>query len=151
MLRGQNAYAERAACPLYTAIAVIEGRWKPMVFQRLLERPRGFGELRRAIPRVTTKVLREQLRQMMADDLITRDELTPRHLGVRYAVSTYGATLGPVFDALWRWGGIHLARHGSARGTVVAAPLGRPNPDAQAVPSRSRGGAVGRLDHLEDS
>jgi hypothetical protein len=31
MLRGQNAYAERAACPLFTAIAVIEGRWKPMV------------------------------------------------------------------------------------------------------------------------
>ena len=83
MLRGQNAYVERAACPLYTAIAVIEGRWKPMVFQRLLERPRGFGELRRAIPRVTTKVLREQLRQMMADDLITRDELGRPNLGGR--------------------------------------------------------------------
>jgi len=140
MLRGQNAYAERAACPLYTAIAVIEGRWKPMVFQRLLERPRGFGELRRAIPRVTTKVLREQLRQMMADDLITRDELTPRHLGVRYAVSTYGATLGPVFDTLWRWGVCHLARHGSARGTVVAAPLGRPNRDGRADPQAKRPG-----------
>lgn len=132
MLREQNAYAERAACPLYTAIAVIEGRWKPMVFQRLLERPKGFGELRRAIPRVTTKVLREQLRQMMADDLITRDELTPRHLGVRYAVSTYGLTLGPVFDTMWQWGVTHLARHGSARGTVVAAPLGRPNLDGHA-------------------
>jgi len=134
MLRGQNAYAERAACPLYTAIAVIEGCWKPMVFQRLLEKPRGFGELRRAIPRVTTKVLREQLRQMMADDLITRDELTPRHLGVRYAVSTYGATLGPLFDTLWGWGVIHLARHGSARGTIVVAPLGGPNLDKRAEP-----------------
>ena len=103
-----------------------------MVFQRLLEKPRGFGELRRAIPRVTTKVLREQLRQMMADDLITRDELTPRHLGVRYAVSTYGATLGPVFDTLWRWGVFHLARHGSGRGTVVAAPLGRQHLDGRA-------------------
>jgi DNA-binding HxlR family transcriptional regulator len=134
MPRGNDAYAERAACPLYTAIAVIDGRWKPMVFQRLLEMPRGFGELRRAIPRVTTKVLREQLRQMMADDLITRDELTPRHLGVRYAVSSYGATLGPVFDTLWRWGVLHLARHRSARGTVVAAPLGRPNQDGRADP-----------------
>jgi DNA-binding HxlR family transcriptional regulator len=130
MLRGQNAYVERAACPLYTAIAVIEGRWKPMVFQRLLERPRGFGELRRAIPRVTTKVLRDQLRQMMADDLITRDELSPRHLGVRYTVSTYGATLGPVFDTLWRWGVIHLAREGSALGTAVVAPLACQDTDA---------------------
>jgi DNA-binding HxlR family transcriptional regulator len=127
MLRRHDAYAERAACPLYTAIAVIEGRWKPMLFQRLLERPRGFGELQRAIPRVTTKVLREQLRQMLADDLITREELSPQHLGVRYAVSAYGATLGPVFDTLWRWGVIHLARERSARGTAVAAPLARPN------------------------
>ena len=127
MLLGHDAYAERAACPLYTAIAVIEGRWKPMLFQRLLERPRGFGELQRAIPRVTTKVLREQLRQMLADDLITREELSPQHLGVRYAVSAYGATLGPVFDTLWRWGVIHLARERSARGTAVAAPLARPN------------------------
>jgi DNA-binding HxlR family transcriptional regulator len=122
MLRGHDAYAERAACPLYTAIAVIEGRWKPMLFQRLLERPRGFGELQRAIPRVTTKVLREQLRQMVADDLITREVLSPHHLGVRYAVSAYGATLGPVFDTLWRWGVIHLARERSVRGTAVAAP-----------------------------
>jgi DNA-binding HxlR family transcriptional regulator len=79
MLKQRNAYTERAACPLYTAIAVIEGRWKPMLFQRLLEMPRGFGELQRAIPRVSTKVLREQLRQMLADDLITREELTPHH------------------------------------------------------------------------
>ena len=92
MLRGQNAYAERAACPLYTAIAVIEGRWKPMVFQRLLERPRGFEELRRAIPSVTTKVLREQLWQMMADELRTRDELTPNRLGVRYPNSAFVTT-----------------------------------------------------------
>jgi DNA-binding HxlR family transcriptional regulator len=127
MLRGQNAYAERAACPLYTAIAVIEGRWKPMVFQRLLERPRGFGELHRAIPRVTTKVLREQLRQMVADDLITREKLAPDHLGVRYAVSSYGATLGPVFDTLWGWGVLHLARDRSARGTAVLAPSVRPD------------------------
>jgi DNA-binding HxlR family transcriptional regulator len=69
-----DIYKERAACPLYTAIAVIDGRWKPMIFQRISERPRGFGALRRAMPRVTTKVLREQLRQMIADDLIEREE-----------------------------------------------------------------------------
>ena len=80
-----------------------------------------------AIPRVTTKVLREQLRQMLADDLITREELTPHHLSVRYAVSTYGETLGPVFDTLWYWGVIHLAQDESARGTAVVAPLARPD------------------------
>jgi DNA-binding HxlR family transcriptional regulator len=93
-----------------------------MIFQRLSESPRGFGELRRAMPRVTTKVLREQLRQMQADGLIDRQELVPQRLGVRYRVTPYGASLGPVFETLWRWGTTHLARPQSHLGTSVAAP-----------------------------
>ena len=34
-MRNELSYQERAACPVYTAIGVIEGRWKPMIFQRL--------------------------------------------------------------------------------------------------------------------
>lgn len=116
---------ERAACPLYTAIGVIEGRWKPMIFQRLARRPHGFGELRRAMPGVATKVLREQLRQMQADGLIVRRALSPAHAGVEYRLTTYGQSLGPVFDALWRWGTKHLARRGAERGTLVKPPVVR--------------------------
>jgi DNA-binding HxlR family transcriptional regulator len=118
-----DIYEERAACPLYTAIAVIDGRWKPMIFQRLSARPLAFGELRRAMPRVTTKVLREQLREMVADDLIAREVLVPARLGVRYRVTPYGRSLDPVFEALWRWGKGHVARDGASRGTLVAAPV----------------------------
>ena len=122
MTRTGDSYRERAACPLYTAIGVIEGRWKPMIFQRLTSRPHGFGELRRAMPRVTAKVLREQLRQMQADNLVVRHALTPTALGVRYQLTPYGRTLGPVFETLWRWGVGHLARTGSERGTLVLPP-----------------------------
>jgi DNA-binding HxlR family transcriptional regulator len=117
-----DSYQERAACPLYTAIAVIDGRWKPMIYQRLMERPRGFGELRRAMPRVTTKVLRAQLRQLAADGIVAREELSPARLGVRFRITAYGRTLGPVFDTLWQWGRVHLSRRDAARGTAVRAP-----------------------------
>jgi DNA-binding HxlR family transcriptional regulator len=120
-----DIYRERAACPLYTAIAVIDGRWKPMIFQRLSERPLGFATLRRAMPRVTTKVLREQLRQMMADDLVVREELAPRRLGVRYRVTAHGRSLAPVFTVLWQWGKTHLARTSATRGTVALSPASR--------------------------
>ena len=125
-----DAHRERAACPLYTAIAVIEGRWKPMIFQRLASRPHGFGELRRAMPDVSAKVLREQLRQMQADGLVARQALTPARLGVRYRVTAYGLTLGPVFGALWRWGSGHVARRNAARGTLVPPPRTRPRSPA---------------------
>ena len=117
----KDAYEERAACPLYTAIAVIDGRWKPMIFQRLSQRPRGFGELRRAMPSVTTKVLREQLRQLAADDLVGRAARGPAHLGVKYFVTPYGRTLEPVFETLWRWGRHHLDR-GTEHGTLATPP-----------------------------
>jgi DNA-binding HxlR family transcriptional regulator len=117
-----DVYQERAACPLYTAIAVIDGRWKPMIFQRLSERPLGFAELRRTMPRVTTKVLREQLRQMIADDLVAREALSPARLGVRYRVTSYGRSLGPVLVTLWQWGKTHLGRGKAARGTIAISP-----------------------------
>ena len=118
----EGIYRERAACPLYTAIAVIEGRWKPMIFQRLSERPLGFAELRRAMPRITPKVLREQLRQMVADDLIVREELSPRRLGVHYRMTGHGRSLQPVFATLWRWGRLHLRRADANRGTIAVSP-----------------------------
>ena len=123
MSNAADIYEERAACPLYTAIAVIDGRWKPMIYQRLSERPLAFGELRRTMPRVTTKVLRAQLREMVADDLIAREERVPVRLGVQYRVTPYGRSLEPVFETLWRWGKHHLARQGASRGTLVAAPI----------------------------
>ena len=96
-----------------------------MLYQRLAGGPHGFGELRRSMPGVAAKVLREQLRQMQADGLVSRVPLTPARLGVRYSVTPYGRTLGPVFDELWRWGRRHLARPGAAGGTLVVPPRSR--------------------------
>ena len=90
-----------------------------MIFQRLANGSRGFGELRRAMPGVAGKVLREQLRQMQADGLLVRRTLGPAHAGVRYRLTPYGRTLAPVFAVLWRWGTRHLARRTAAQGTVV--------------------------------
>jgi DNA-binding HxlR family transcriptional regulator len=113
---------ERAACPLYTAIAVIDGRWKPMLFQRLARRPSGFGELHRAMPGLSRKVLAEQLRQMECDDLVARRETGDRLGSVEYSLTAYGESLMPVFEALWQWGTAHLARPGAERGTLASPP-----------------------------
>lgn len=104
------SYVERDRCPLDTAIKVIQGRWKAMIFQRLGESALGFGQLRRSMPGVTVKVLRQQLRQLAADGLVKRLELPRPRMSVRYELTVHGQTLGPVFEALWAWGVVHLAR-----------------------------------------
>ena len=117
-----DSYREREVCPLYTAIGVVSGRWKPMILQRLGSGPLGFGELQRAMPRVTAKVLREQLRQLQGDGLVTRRALTPVHRGVRYQLTPYAKTLNPIFNALLHWGIKHLARNDAASGTRISRP-----------------------------
>jgi DNA-binding HxlR family transcriptional regulator len=109
MNKSGESYVERGRCPLYTAIQVIEGRWKPMIFQRLNAGAIGFGQLRRSMPGVTIKVLRQQLRELEADGLIMRSQTPRPRLSVRYELTAHGHTLGPVFDALWTWGTGHLA------------------------------------------
>jgi DNA-binding HxlR family transcriptional regulator len=103
------SYVERDKCPLCTAIQVIEGRWKPMIFQRLCAGALGFGELRRSMTGVTTKVLRQQLRQLEADGLISRSAPAKPGLRVPFELTPHGKTLGPVFECLWSWGVMHLS------------------------------------------
>jgi len=108
MRQNGTSHSERDRCPLYTAISAIQGRWKPMIFRRLGEGPLGFGELRRAMPGVTIKVLRQQLRELEAEGLVDRS-VREKPLGVTYQISPHGQTLGPVFETLWTWGSLHLA------------------------------------------
>ena len=110
MSKAGASYAERDRCPVYTTIRIIEGRWKPMIIRRLGEGALGFGELRRSMPGVTIKVLRQHLRQLQADGVVTRSVEQRPTLRVRYRLTQHGRTLGPVFESLWAWGVVHLAR-----------------------------------------
>ena len=120
MKKSAPSYLERDRCPLYTAIRVMEGRWKPMIFQRLGAGALGFGELRRSMPGVTVKVLRQHLRQLEADDLVKRSAAPRPGLKVCYELTPHGKTLGPVLESLWVWGMAHLAR---TKGVVESRPL----------------------------
>ena len=102
------SYAEREQCPVYTAIRVIEGRWKPMIVRRLGDSAHGFGELRRSMPGVTIKMLRQHLREMEADGIVARSVQHQPTLRVRYQLTPHGRTLGPVFETLWTWGVCHI-------------------------------------------
>jgi len=92
-----------------------------MIFQRLGRGAVAFGELRRSMPGVTVKVLRQQLRQLEEDGLVKRSASPRPRLRVRYELTSHGQTLGPVFEALWAWGVVHLARINGSRKTEATA------------------------------
>ena len=91
-------------CPVETTLAVIGGRWKPLILYHLRERPRRFNELRRLMPKVTQRMLTQHLRELEADGVVVRDvrEQVPPH--VEYSFSAKGETLLPLLDAMAVWG-----------------------------------------------
>ncbi|MBC8082620.1 MAG: helix-turn-helix transcriptional regulator [Hymenobacter sp.] len=95
-------------CPITAALDVLGGKWKVFVLARLAEYPLlRFGELHRLIPKVSQKMLTQQLRELEEAGLVARRiyaEVPPR---VEYRLTTHGQTLQPVLRALRDWGDLH--------------------------------------------
>lgn len=96
-------------CPIEGVLAVIGGKWKLVLLWHLLEGSRRYGELKRAIPGISEKMLIQQLRELEADGILARKvfpQVPPR---VEYSFTEKGVTLKPVLRALIQWGNSQLA------------------------------------------
>jgi DNA-binding HxlR family transcriptional regulator len=103
-----------AACPVQVTLAVIGGKWKPLILWHLRGATLRFGELRRRIPDITQKMLTSQLRELEADGIVERRVFAQVPPRVEYSLSEYGRTLGPTLEAMCEWGVRH-ARDVAAR------------------------------------
>jgi DNA-binding HxlR family transcriptional regulator len=100
----------RDECPVKAAIDVIRGRWKPSILRELRDGTRRFSELRATLPDVTAQILTIQLRQLEADEVVTRTVYPEVPARVEYALSAYGRTLSKVMEELEVWGESYLRR-----------------------------------------
>lgn len=91
-------------------IRVLGGKWKLPLLYELVGRTLRFNELRRALPGISQKMLTQQLRELEEDGLITRNVIPDTPPKVEYSFSTYGMTLGPMFDVMFDWGANHRKR-----------------------------------------
>lgn len=97
-------------CGLEAALAVVGGKWKPIVLWHLADGPRRFGELRRMVTGISEKMLIQQLREMEADGIVVRkdfQEIPPR---VEYSLTEFGVSLGQALRPLCDWGREHMER-----------------------------------------
>ena len=100
----QKRHAIREKCGVETTIAVVGGKWKPMILYALLSDPRRFGELTRLIPTITQRMLTLQLRELEADGVIARaiyQQVPPK---VEYSLTPLGVTIEPILSFMQQWG-----------------------------------------------
>jgi len=97
-------------CPLTAALAAVGGKWKLIIIYSLAERPYHFAAIREFLPDVSHKVLSEQLGELIADDIVAREETGPVPAPVIYSLTEYGHTLLPLVDAVKTFGRAHIKR-----------------------------------------
>ncbi len=97
-------YNWKTGCDVEATLSVIGGRWKPVLVCHLLGGRKRFGELRRLTPNATERMITLQLRELEADEVISRHvyaEVPPR---VEYDVTEFGRSLEPILELMQSWG-----------------------------------------------
>lgn len=85
-------------------LAVIGGKWKPIILCHLGYHPLRTSELKKRIPSVTQKMLTQQLRELEADNIISREVFNQVPPKVIYALTEEGKTLRSILIAMSEWG-----------------------------------------------
>jgi DNA-binding HxlR family transcriptional regulator len=94
-------------CGLEAALAVLGGKWKPLILFQLAE-TRRYGELRRAVGGVSDKMLIQHLKEMQADGVVRRVDLKEIPPKVEYSLTPFGRTLAKALSPLCAWGTRHM-------------------------------------------
>ena len=94
-------------CATRRTLARIADKWTILVVGRLTQRPCRFGELRRSIGGISSKVLTDTLRALEEDGLVTRTVEPTSPPAVTYALTQLGDSLGIAAVELRRWAEQH--------------------------------------------
>lgn len=110
-----------SGCPLTAALAAVGGKWKFLIVYNLKSGPTHFAALRRALPGISQKVLAEQLRELMWDQIVSRERTGEIPAPVVYALTEYGRRLEPLLEEMRVWGNGHIDRLRQAEAQAVAS------------------------------
>ena len=82
------------SCPMEGILQAVTGRWTPYILWLLeTEGPLRFGELMGLMPRISSKVLTQRLRQLEDQGLVLRTQLQTMPLQVSYELTAEGHEL----------------------------------------------------------
>lgn len=94
----------QSKCPVKKTIDLIGNKWKLLIIQQLIVKDFRFGELKKAIHGISTKVLTENLRMLEKDNIIVRTEYNEKVLHVEYGLSDTGKLLLPLIKDMEKFG-----------------------------------------------
>lgn len=114
-------------CPVKTTVAIIGGRWKPMILHHLMGGTKRFNEFRRLLPDVTQRMLTLQLRELEEAGIVSRKIYAQVPPKVEYSLTPLGRTLEPVVAQMGLWGQQYIANREQAESEHTSRTLAQPS------------------------
>ena len=91
-------------CPYFhAAIELIGKRWTGAILCALTEGPLRFGELARAVPGLSDRLLSQRLRELEDEQLVEREVEAGTPVRVTYSLTKKGTELRPAITELKQW------------------------------------------------
>lgn len=102
-------------CPVRGVLDRIGDKWSFLIVSMLAEKPHRFGELRRAVPDISQRMLTQTLRDLQRDGLVDREVFPTNPPSVEYRLTKLGQSLLVPMNGLIGWAEKNHAKINSAR------------------------------------
>jgi DNA-binding HxlR family transcriptional regulator len=100
----QEQSEQKGVCPhFHAAIELIGKRWTGAIVCALTEQPMRFGELAKAVPGLSDRLLSQRLRELEDEGVVEREVEPGSPVRVTYSLTEKGAELGPAIGELRSW------------------------------------------------
>lgn len=93
-----------AQCPIRTTLEMLGGKWRLLIISQIGEGKVRYGELKRGIPDISEKMLAQELKNLIENDLVVRHnhgEVPPR---VDYMLTENGRKALALIEPIRKFG-----------------------------------------------
>ena len=108
-----------AQCGLDVSLAVVGGKWKPLILYHVQDGPVRFAEIKRRVVGISEKVLIQQLRDLVAMNVLVRCDHQRVPPVVDYELTAFGGTLVKALVPLCDWGNENRSEVARLKGAIL--------------------------------
>lgn len=96
---------DKCKCSVSYTLSIVGGKWKWLILYKLWHNGvLRYGELKNTIPKITHKMLSQELKELEAEELLLRHEYHQVPPKVEYSLTEKGNTLIPILQLMAKWG-----------------------------------------------
>ena len=97
-------------CAIEKGMRLIGGKWKGSLIYHLKDGPVRFNDLARLLGGASKKMIDQRLKELEAENMVTRNVLSERPIAVSYELTDFGRSALGILESLRLWSEAHDIR-----------------------------------------